>query len=132
MPQGDRLLAAFNAWVADKSRPLGAILLERGAIDAPRHVLLEALVGEHLKRHGGDPEQSLASMAVGGSTRDSLRQIGDPDIEVPLTRVGSFAPAFDELTPFYAVGASTDGGRRFRVLRPHARGARRRLRGDGL
>ena len=58
----DALLAAFNTWVADKSRSLGDILLGRGVLDGPRHALLEALVGEHLKLNGGDPERSLAAL----------------------------------------------------------------------
>ena len=41
----EALLGAFNAWVADKARPLGRILLERGAVDEGRYALLETLVG---------------------------------------------------------------------------------------
>src|SRR5262245_4629087 len=59
----EALLGAFNAWVADRSRPLGQFLRERGALDAARHALLEALVVEHLKLHGDDPEMSLASLS---------------------------------------------------------------------
>ena len=44
----DALLEAFTAWVADKSRPLGQILLQRGALDADTHALLDALVRKHL------------------------------------------------------------------------------------
>ncbi len=33
----DALLAAFNAWVADKSQSLGQILLDRGALSPARH-----------------------------------------------------------------------------------------------
>src|SRR5262249_18631721 len=55
----DGLLAGFAAWVADRSRPLGRILGEQGALDASRLMLLEALVREHLKIHGDDPERSL-------------------------------------------------------------------------
>jgi hypothetical protein len=50
----DDLLAAFAAWVADKRRPLAQFLVDRGALDDARRVLLEALVAEHLKQHGGD------------------------------------------------------------------------------
>jgi hypothetical protein len=82
----DALLAAFATWVADKSRPLGQILRDRGALDGPRHILLEALVAEHLRRHGGDPEKSLASLPVGSSTRESLRAIRDSDLEASIAR----------------------------------------------
>jgi eukaryotic-like serine/threonine-protein kinase len=119
----DALLAAFNTWVANKSRTLGDILLERGALDAPRHVLLAALVGEHLRQHGGDPERSLAELAVGGSTRESLKGVGDPDIDASLERISTLVPASGgDLAAAFAVGTSTAQGRRFRVLRPHAKG----------
>ena len=63
----DDLLAAFAAWVADKARPLGRILVDRGALDDARRALLEALVAEHLKQHGGDTEASLAAVSSLGS-----------------------------------------------------------------
>ena len=59
----DALVAAFAAWVADKSRSLGDILLERGASTPTRHALFEALAAEHLQIHGGDPELSLAAVS---------------------------------------------------------------------
>ena len=40
---------------------------DRGALDAARRALLEALVAEHLKQHGGDPEASLAAVSSLGS-----------------------------------------------------------------
>ena len=117
------LLAAFTAWVADKSRALGGILLERGAIDSPRHALLEALVGEHLKQHGGDVERSLAALEVGGSTRESLKRVGDPDLDASVAQAGAAARASgDEYATVHVVSTSTESGVRFRVLRPHARG----------
>jgi eukaryotic-like serine/threonine-protein kinase len=116
----DVLLAAFNAWLADKSRPLGDILRERGALDGARHTLLEALVGEHLRLHGDDPERSLAALDLSGSTRESLRKVGDPDLDASLAHAGS-APAHGDPPPVFA-GQSTSTGGRFRVLRPHARG----------
>src|SRR3954447_266884 len=38
----DALVAAMNAWVLDKARPLGQILVDRGALGADHHPLLEA------------------------------------------------------------------------------------------
>ena len=51
----DTLLAAFNAWIADKSQSLGQILLDRGALTPARHAVLHTLVQEHLEQHGFDP-----------------------------------------------------------------------------
>src|SRR5262245_4673436 len=48
----DELIAAMNAWVLDKHKPLGEILAEQGKLSAERRQLLEALVAEHLKAHG--------------------------------------------------------------------------------
>jgi hypothetical protein len=119
----DALVAAFGIWVTDKGKSLGGILLARGSLDGPRHALLEALVAQHLKQHGGDPERSLAALAVGGSTRESLKGVGDPDLDASLAGVSTFVPAGgDDLAAMFAVGTSTADGRRFRVLRPHARG----------
>src|SRR5207247_9438291 len=36
----EALLAAFNVWVADKSRSLGRILVEQGVLTPARHALL--------------------------------------------------------------------------------------------
>jgi hypothetical protein len=50
----DDLITALNAWVLQKSKVLGQVLLERGKLAPPRLQLLEALVGEHLQAHQGD------------------------------------------------------------------------------
>jgi hypothetical protein len=65
----EALLKAMNAWVLEKSKPLGTILLEQGALRADAHDLLEAMVQKHLELHGGDPAKSLASVSQLGSAR---------------------------------------------------------------
>ncbi len=75
--------------------------------------------------HGGDAEKSLAAMAAGKSTRESLGKLGDPEIEATLGHVASAHGSTDDdvdRTGSYAVGSATSDGQRFRVLRPHARG----------
>src|SRR4051812_34360397 len=47
------LIGGIKEWIADKGRPLGRILGDRGAVSGPRLALLEALVEEHVKLHGG-------------------------------------------------------------------------------
>ena len=84
------------------------------------------LVEQHLKRHGGDPERSLAAVSAGRSTREQLAKLGDPVIDATLARVGSAATEEDRGDPdgtvTFSVGTATSEGQRFRVLRPHARG----------
>ncbi|MFO0954892.1 MAG: hypothetical protein U0835_27760, partial [Isosphaeraceae bacterium] len=65
----DALLTAFNAWLADRSKSIGQNLVDRGVLAASRLALLDALVVEHLKLHGDDPEKSLAAL---GSSVDPL------------------------------------------------------------
>jgi serine/threonine-protein kinase len=120
-----QLVAAFHAWTQATDRPMAAILAEQGALSAPCLTLVEGLVLEHLRRHGNDPERSLAAIGVGRSTRESLAQIGNPDLDVSLAHVGSGSTGHDgdpDRTATYSVGTATSDGQRFRVLRPHARG----------
>src|SRR6516225_5408554 len=116
------LFAAFAAWTRDKARPLAEHLADRGDLDPDQRAGVEAMVGLHLKKHGGDAARSLAAIPAGRSTRESLAALGDPAIEQTLTLLASDPGAAAESTASYAVGTATSDGLRFRVLRPHARG----------
>jgi len=113
----DALLGAFAAWVADKTRPLGQILLERGALDAETHALLEALARKHLDLHGGDPGRSLAALSAPGPVRRDLDQLADPELHASLARV-----AGEDLDATSSFAGQASSGSRFRILRSHARG----------
>jgi hypothetical protein len=63
----DALIKAMHAWVLEKAKPLGQILIEQGALRADAHAVLEPLVHKHLELHGNDPEKSLASVSSLGS-----------------------------------------------------------------
>jgi serine/threonine protein kinase len=119
-----QLVAAFQAWTLDKSRSLADHLEARGDLDLDDRRAVEALVARHLKKHGGDPEKSLAALAVGPSTHESLARVADPALEASLDHVGSgsTADADCDRTVSYTVGTATSDGQRFRILRPHARG----------
>ena len=119
-----QLVAAFQAWARDKTQPIADHLLDRGALDAEQRAVVEAMVALHLKKHGGDPEQSLAAFGAGRSTRERLAAIGDPGLDTSLASVGAATNdnGDPDRTASYAVGAATSDGQRFRVLRPHAQG----------
>jgi len=120
----DALIQAMHAWVLAKSKSLGQILLEAGALGAERHVLLEALVQEHLKQHGDDPRASLAAVSSIKSVRRQLEEIADPDLGASLAHVSRAPQGDDDIdaTRSYSAGTPTSSGLRFRILRPHARG----------
>src|ERR1700733_2271806 len=76
----DALVGAMNAWVLEKSKPLGQILVERGVLRNDVHLLLEALVQKHLQMHDDDAQKSLVSVAALGPVHADLQQIADPDV----------------------------------------------------
>jgi serine/threonine protein kinase/Tfp pilus assembly protein PilF len=120
----DDLLTAFTAWVADKARPLAQILVERGSLDGTRRALLEALVDEHLKQHGGDPAASLGSVNSLGLVRRDLEQIGDADLQASLTATVSQPgrPGGDAGPKPAPSSSPRRAGQRFRILRFHDKG----------
>src|SRR5437588_4181288 len=65
----DALVAAMHAWVLDKHKPLGQLLVKHGALTADTCALLEALVQKHLALHGDDAERSLAAVSSAGPIR---------------------------------------------------------------
>src|SRR5262249_53575752 len=117
-----QLVAAFQAWTRDRARPLAEHLAARGDLDPDQRAGVEAMVGLHLKKHGGDAAQSLAAIPAGRSTRESLAALGDSAVEHTLTQLASGSEGDAGRTASYAVGTATADGQRFRVLRPHARG----------
>jgi eukaryotic-like serine/threonine-protein kinase len=121
-----QLLAAFQAWALDKSRGLAEHLQSRGDLTGSKRALLEALAEVHLQAHGGDVEQSLSAVSAGKSTRKSLADLRDPDINATLGRVASTPNSTEnddaDRTTDYFVGTATSNGQRFRIVRPHARG----------
>jgi eukaryotic-like serine/threonine-protein kinase len=123
------LFAAFAAWTRDKGRPLAEHLVELGHLEAPRRAAVEAIAGLHLQALGGDHGKSLAVLAVGRSTRESLVRAGGPEVEATLGHVASApSPTHDDddndpdRTSSYSVGSATSDGQRFRILRSHAKG----------
>jgi serine/threonine-protein kinase len=120
-----QLVAAFHAWTQARDRPMAEILAEQGAVATNCLTAVEALVIEHLRRHGNDPERSLAALGMGWSTRECLAHLGNPELDASLACVGSGSTEQEsdpDRTATYAVGTATSDGQRFRVLRPHAQG----------
>jgi serine/threonine protein kinase/tetratricopeptide (TPR) repeat protein len=120
------LLKAFQAWTLAKDRSMAGLLLEQRALTEPRRALLDGLLREHVVIHCGDVQKSLAAVAAGKSTRESLASLADPDINATLAHIAVAHASTDDgtidQTSSFSVGSSTSDGQRFRVLRPHARG----------
>jgi hypothetical protein len=63
-----QLIAAFQAWMRDKSNALAEHLEARGDLSPARRALLDALVEAHLEAHKGEVERSLAAIKADQST----------------------------------------------------------------
>jgi serine/threonine-protein kinase len=87
-----QLVASFQAWTLAKDRPLAEHLVGRGDLDPDQRPIVEAMVGLHLKKHGGSAEQSLAAIPAAATARQRLRGITDPDLGASLALLG---PATD-------------------------------------
>jgi eukaryotic-like serine/threonine-protein kinase len=115
-----QLVAAFHAWTRDKARPLADHLQAMGHLDAEQRGLVEALAAQHLKKHDGDAEKSIAAVGVEPSIRQSLAAVAD--FEINSTLVGHGADDDSDATPSFTPGGSGSAGARFRIVRFHARG----------
>jgi serine/threonine-protein kinase len=122
------LIAALKAWLLDKAKPLGQLLLDQGYLTPRQHDLVEALVQEHLQLHHGDAQESLSALAPLPARYAPLQRLiglsDDADLHDSLSRLstdngreGAAPPA----TPTPA-GEAPTVALRYQVLRPHARG----------
>jgi len=120
----DQLVAGMNAWVLEKSKPLGQILVEQKVLRADLHGALETMVEKHLEMHGQDAAESLAALSASSlaSNLSPLINVADANVQASLAHMASAATPDDPLaTQSFALGAASSGAR-FRILRPHARG----------
>ena len=120
----DQLIAGMQAWINDKKLPLADHLVRTGMLKAELRRLLEPLVSEHIRQHANDPQQSLAAVRSIDSLRGDLQALDDHDIEASLVALPvqhAMAPPCGEPTQTF-VGHGSGEGKRFRIVRPHARG----------
>jgi serine/threonine-protein kinase len=118
----DQLVNVFRAWSRNPARAMADYLADRGDLDAEQRAAVGVLVAAHLKKHGGDPEKSLAAVSVAPSIRRSLAAVADAPAGSTLVGLVFGPDADPDRTGSYAVGAATSDGQRFRILRPHAQG----------
>jgi serine/threonine-protein kinase len=126
------LVAGFQAWTLDRSRSLAEHLMVQGHLDAERQAAIEAMVAVHLKVHGDDVEQSIASLNVGRAMLGRLQALlAAQDENSTMSHVAAADTPVDDETASYKPGgatspghrgATTFAGHRFRAQRWHAKG----------
>jgi WD40 repeat protein/serine/threonine protein kinase len=124
----DQLVVAMNAWVLRKAEPLAQVLVDQGALAAGERALLEPMVALHVKRHGGDPERSLAAAAAQLSTPLPPAAVRDPELVsaletlAPATPLSPGGDSDPNVTRTFRPHAPRPGGSRYQIVREHAKG----------
>jgi PAS domain S-box-containing protein len=88
----EQLLDALNAWMLEKQAPLGEILCRRGALAEDDRADLDRLVDKHIKRHGDNPQASLAALRVEPDVRQDLGRLEDPDVQASIASLHLATP----------------------------------------
>jgi eukaryotic-like serine/threonine-protein kinase len=84
----DAFLAAMAAWIAQKTKPLGELLVERQSIAARDCALLSAIAEEHVANRGAPSAKGLtASLGPLDSVQRDLETLPDPEVQAALVRL---------------------------------------------
>jgi eukaryotic-like serine/threonine-protein kinase len=116
--QRDDLIRGMHAWILEKAKSLGEVLIEQGALLPARRSLIESLLEEHLRVHKGDVHKSLAALTVPSNVRTKLMELSDEELQRSLAPTPSFAAS----GPATIDQASSRENSRYSILRSHARG----------
>jgi serine/threonine protein kinase len=136
------LIGAIQSWSRERSRPIGQVMADRGALSEEDRLLLDGLVRRHVAKHGGAAERSLSAIPAPGALADRVRSTIalDQDMEASLDRlsargqrdlsdrssltigIGSTLPDDDSAQWDFSLGQTTSEGGRFHLVRRHARG----------
>src|SRR5258708_24189631 len=72
------LQAALQTWGADRTRPLGQVLVDRNALSPRRRALLDDLVREYLQQHDMDAARGLAALCAARALELDLAAMTTP------------------------------------------------------
>ena len=114
----DALVAGMHAWVLDKKKPLRQTLLELGNLTPEQMHALDALIVQHLKAHGDDPERSLRSLAATTAVHSTLERFDDGDVQASVSKYDEAV----ERTKTYQPSMPPNDGARFQRRRFHKEG----------
>jgi serine/threonine-protein kinase len=136
------LIAAFQCWSLERSRPMSQTLVERGALTEDDRAMLDGLVRRHVEKRGDKAEPGQAGVPAPAASGENVRlaaapeqNAGDPLARLSSAENGERAAAGDltrgagltensdrSLDWTFSLGQTTSNGGRFRLLRRHARG----------
>lgn len=102
------LIEGMQAWLLEKQKSLGELLVERGAMTAGNVSLLEPLVDAHVGQHGGEVQQSLAAVSSDAGLVASLAQVEDSDLQASLSLLPQPEPFIEVEAGFPSTAAPPD------------------------
>ena len=123
------LIAAFQCWSQERSRPMARIMVDRGALTEDDRAMLEGLVRRHVQKHEGDGVGRHGASPEPDAQHSlplfSFDDADDPLHSADLTMGAADSAGRGEADSFdwsFNLGQTTSEGGRFRLLRHHARG----------
>src|SRR4051794_38338654 len=88
----DALVGGMHAWVLEKRKPLGQVLLEQGQLTSQQLQALDAVLAQHLAVHGDDPQRSMEAFPPDSSIESALSTIDDAEVRASLAHLGRAGP----------------------------------------
>ena len=117
----EQIVAAYDDWNHDKTRPLAEHIVARGQLESSDRAVLQTLVERHLKKHGGDAEKSVAALIAGRANLEALAQY-DATLSSTASYFASVQENHRDDSARDTVRLGAPRAQRFKVLRPYAQG----------
>ena len=83
------LIAAFQCWSKERSRPMGQVLVERGALTEQDRAMLEGLARRHIEKQGDEAEANRTAGPANFAAGDRMNQAACPDRDEQDLRTGA-------------------------------------------
>lgn len=120
-----QLVDAMKDWIFDKSEHMESILERKAFISSSHSEFLKGIVHQHLNVHQNDIPKSLAALSAFSSTQKQLDGI-DEELDATIQAVSQnrskqLEEAADSIS-FDAIEQDLSLSKRFKILRPHAKG----------
>ncbi|MFM9959729.1 MAG: WD40 repeat domain-containing serine/threonine protein kinase [Planctomycetaceae bacterium] len=90
------LIKAMHGWMLERHRPLEEILIEQGALTPDQRDKLLGIFKTYVEQHGGNVEQSLASIKPEPALAEQLQALPDADVHASVM---SLAPQSAKTPP---------------------------------
>jgi eukaryotic-like serine/threonine-protein kinase len=125
----EAFLTALGAWIKEKTRPLGDLLVERHSLAAGDCALLNAIAAEQVPRGRGETPKGLtASLGPLDAIEHDLQSIPDAEVQAGIARLMAMQRLARGEEPTLPPQGEADGTftphpmERFELLRQHAWG----------